>query len=220
MKTDLSKITADLFEGFGRTLLLFAITLVLAIPLGMIIALGSDSKFKPWRWLSRTFVWIIRGTPLLLQIIVVSFIPIVVFRVPSKDIARALDIRVVQLSFVFVAIAFVVNYAAYFSEIYRGGLAATPKGQFEAAKVLGLTRTQTLFKRVLTPMSNEIITLVKDTALARIIGVMEILAFAEFYANKTQYWVIFYSGIFYLAFNGILILIFRFIEKKLDYYKV
>ena len=104
MKTDLSKITADLFEGFGRTLLLFAITLVLAIPLGMIIALGSDSKFKPWRWLSRTFVWIIRGTPLLLQIIVVSFIPIVVFRVPSKDIARVLDIRVVQLSFVFVAI--------------------------------------------------------------------------------------------------------------------
>ena len=228
MKTDLSKITADLFEGFGRTLLLFAITLVVAIPLGMIIALGSDSKFKPWRWLSRTFVWIIRGTPLLLQIIVVSFIPIVVFRVSSKDIARALDIRVVQLSFVFVAIAFVVNYAAYFSEIYRGGLAATPKGQFEAAKVLGLTRTQThfkivlpqLFKRVLTPMSNEIITLVKDTALARIIGVMEILAFAEFYANKTQYWVIFYSGIFYLAFNGILTLIFRFIEKKLDYYKV
>lgn len=223
-----SDITLDLFEGFGRTLLLFAITLVVAIPFGMVIALGSDSKFKPWRWLSRTFVWVVRGTPLLLQIIIVSFIPFAVFSTPNKDIARALNINVVQLSFVFVAIAFAINYAAYFSEIYRGGVASIPKGQFEAAKVLGLTRTQTyfkivlpqLFKRILTPMSNEIITLVKDTALARILGVLEVFAFAEYYSNKGKYWVLLYSGLFYLVFNGLLTLLFSYIEKKLDYYKV
>ena len=221
-------ITLDLFEGFGRTLLLFAITLVVAIPFGMLIAFGSDSKFKPWRWLSRVFVWVVRGTPLLLQIILVSFIPYAVFKIPNKDIAGALNIRVVQLSFVFVAIAFVINYAAYFSEIYRGGIASIPKGQFEAAKVLGMSKSQTyfkvvlpqLFKRILTPMSNEIITLVKDTALARILGVLEILAFAEYYSNKGKYWVILYSGLFYLVFNGLLTLLFNYIEKKLDYYKV
>ena len=221
-------ITLDLFEGFGRTLLLFAITLVVAIPFGMLIAFGSDSKFKPWKWLSRAFVWVVRGTPLLLQIILVSFIPYAVFKTPNKDIAGALNIKVVQLSFVFVAIAFVINYAAYFSEIYRGGIASIPKGQIEAAKVLGMSRTQTyfkvvlpqLFKRILTPMSNEVITLVKDTALARILGVLEVLAFAEYYSNKGKYWVILYSGLFYLVFNGLLTLLFNYIEKKLDYYKV
>lgn len=204
-----------LLEGFGTTLLLFALTLVMAIPLGLVIAFGSMTKIKPIRWLSRTFVWIIRGSPLMLQVIIVFYLPGLVFNTPMQSRMLA------------VAIAFVINYAAYFSEIFRGGVESISKGQYEAGQVLGMTNTQIFFKivlfqvikRITPPMSNEIITLVKDTALARIIAVGEIIQASQDLVNKYGIiWPLFYSGVFYLAFNGILTLLFGYIEKKMNYY--
>ena len=211
------QITLRLLEGFGTTVLLFAATLVLSLPLGLVVCFGSMSKFKPLRWLTRTFVWIIRGTPLMLQIMVVFYVPGLLFNYPISS------------RFIAVTIAFVVNYSCYFSEIYRGGIESIPKGQYEAAQVLGLTKAQTFFrivlpqvvKRILAPMSNEIITLVKDTSLARVIAVEEIINVATGITNSyALVWPLFYAGAFYLIFVGVLTLLFRFAEKKLDYYKV
>ena len=156
---DFLGVNAQLLGGFKYTLLIFFITLVAAIPLGLPIALGSMSRFKPLRWISRAFVWVIRGTPLMLQIMVVFYVPGLVFGTPFRS-------RIIA-----VIIAFIINYAAYFSEIYRGGIESIPVGQYEAGQVLGLTKTQTFFKvvlfqvvkRIMAPMSNEVITLVKDT---------------------------------------------------------
>ena len=223
------EIILKLLQGFELTILLFAITLVLAIPLGLIMALGSMSKFKPLKYLVKGLIWIIRGTPLLLQIIVVSFIPSTVFSVPNKAIAAFFGTTMANVNFIFCAIAFIINYAAYFSEIFRGGIEAISKGQHEACAVLGMTKGQTFFKvvlpqvikRIVPPMSNEIITLVKDTALARAIGVVEIIKVAQDAVNVTvTIWPLFYSGVFYLLFNGFLTLLFRFVEKKLSYYHV
>ena len=222
-------VTADLLNGFGLTVLLFAVTLVAAIPLGLIVAFCSMTRFIPLKWLTKVFVWVIRGTPLMLQIIVISFIPNTVFEIPNRAIADFFGTTMANVNFIFVCVAFIINYAAYFSEIFRGGIESIPKGQHEAAQVLGMTRGQTfflvvlpqVFKRILPPMSNEIITLVKDTSLARVLGVVEIILAANQAVNLyVVIWPLFYAGAFYLAFNGILTLLFSFMEKKLSYYKV
>lgn len=224
-----AEVTTDLLNGFGLTVLLFAVTLVAAIPLGLIVSFCSITRFIPLKWLTKVFVWVIRGTPLMLQIIVISFIPNTVFEIPNREIADFFGTSMANVNFIFVCVAFIINYAAYFSEIFRGGIESIPKGQHEAAQVLGMTRGQTFFlvvlpqvvKRILPPMSNEIITLVKDTSLARVLGVVEIILAANQAVNLyVVIWPLFYAGAFYLAFNGILTLLFSFIEKKLSYYKV
>ncbi len=210
------KVTRDLLIGFVENCELFAMTLLFALPLGLIITFGSMSKFKPLSWLTKTIVWIIRGTPLMLQIFVVFYVPGLVFDTPMRNRMLA------------ALIAFVINYACYFSEIYRGGIESISNGQYEAGQVLGMTKTQTFFrvvllqvvKRIVAPMSNEIITLVKDTSLARIIAVSEILMCAERYTgNKGLIWPLFYTGVFFLLFNGALTLLFGYIEKKLNYFR-
>ena len=222
-------VTADLLNGFGLTVLLFAVTLVAAIPLGLVVAFCSMTRFIPLKWLTKVFVWVIRGTPLMLQIIVISFIPNTLFEIPNRAIADFFGTTMANVNFIFVCVAFIINYAAYFSEIFRGGIESIPKGQHEAAQVLGMTKSQTFFlvvlpqvvKRIIPPMSNEIITLVKDTSLARVLGVVEIILAANQAVNLyVVIWPLFYAGAFYLAFNGILTLLFSFIEKKLSYYKV
>ena len=222
-------IILELTEGFGNTLSLFAVTLVAALPLGLLLAFGSMSKFKPLKWFVKLLVWIIRGSPLMLQILLVSFIPQYVFKVPTKELAASLGITINATMFLFVAIAFVINYACYFSEIYRAGIEAIPVGQYEAGKVLGLTKNQVFSKivlmqvirRILPPMSNEIITLVKDTSLAQILGVIDLLNAAKHAVNHYVILTPFlYATAFYLIFNGILTLLLGWVEKKLSYYKV
>lgn len=213
---DFLGVNAQLLGGFKYTLLIFFITLVAAIPLGLPIALGSMSRFKPLRWISRAFVWVIRGTPLMLQIMVVFYVPGLVFGTPFRS-------RIIA-----VIIAFIINYAAYFSEIYRGGIESIPSGQYEAGQVLGLTKTQTFFKvvlfqvvkRIMAPMSNEVITLVKDTSLANVIAVGELIMSAQNIVKVYAIiWPLFYTAIFYLIFCGVLTLLFNALEKKLNYYR-
>lgn len=213
---DFLGVNAQLLGGFKYTLLIFFITLVAAIPLGLPIALGSMSRFKPLRWISRAFVWVIRGTPLMLQIMVVFYVPGLVFGTPFRS-------RIIA-----VIIAFIINYAAYFSEIYRGGIESIPVGQYEAGQVLGLTKTQTFFKvvlfqvvkRIMAPMSNEVITLVKDTSLANVIAVGELIMSAQNIVKVYAIiWPLFYTAIFYLIFCGVLTLLFNVLEKKLNYYR-
>ncbi|MBQ8247398.1 MAG: amino acid ABC transporter permease [Lachnospiraceae bacterium] len=209
------EVTLQLLDGFKITLLLFMITLLGALPLGLVIAFGSMSKFKPLRYLTRGIVWVIRGTPLMLQVILVFYGPGLIFGVQGLD------------RFPAVVVAFIVNYAAYFSEIYRGGIESIPVGQYEAGQVLGMTKSQIFFKvvlfqvikRILPPMGNEIITLVKDTSLARVVSVVELLKAAQDIVGlHAIIWPIFYIGAFYLLFTGILTLLFNYIEKKLNYY--
>ncbi len=209
-------VTKDLLEGFGMTVKLFGLTLLLSLPLGLIVSFGSMSRFLPLKLLTKAFVWVIRGTPLMLQLIVVYYGPGLIF---NWDLMERFDA---------VLIAFVINYSCYFSEIYRGGIEAIPKGQYEAGQVLGMTKSQIFFKvvlfqvikRIVPPMSNEIITLVKDTSLARIIAVYEIIWMAQNYIRLDGLiWPLFYTGAFYLVFCGVLTLLFGFIEKKMDYYK-
>ncbi len=214
-KMTFTQVTIDLFNGFYENLFLFFVTLLGAIPLGLTITFGSMSRFKPVKWLAKTFIWVIRGTPLMLQLFVVLYVPGLVFGVPMQSRMTA------------ALVAFIINYAAYFSEIFRGGIESIPKGQYEAGQVLGMTKTQVFFKvvllqvikRIVPPMSNEIITLVKDTSLARVIAIAELIMAAERYAGKGYIWPLFYTGVFFLVFNGLLSLLFNFIEKKLDYYK-
>ena len=209
------EVTLSLIDGLKYTCLIFALTLVLALPLGLVISFGSMSKFKPLAYITKVFVWIIRGVPLMLQIFVVFYVP------------RLLWDMSFFTRFYAVIVAFVINYACYFSEIYRGGIEGIPRGQYEAGEVLGMTKSQIFFKvvlmqvvkRIIPPMSNEIITLVKDTALARVIMVVEIIKAAEEYAAYGLIWPLFYTAVFYLAFVGLLTLLFGFIEKKLDYYR-
>ena len=209
-------VTQQLFTGFSENCFIFAITLLLALPLGLIISMGSMAKFKPLKWLTKTFVWIIRGTPLMLQLFVVFYVPPLM-----SNGAFAFQRMIAAL------IAFVINYAAYFSEIFRGGIEAIPKGQYEAGQVLGMTKTQIFFrvvllqvvKRITAPIGNEIITLVKDTSLASVIAIPEILMNAKDFSMEGLIWPLFYSAVFFLAFCGILTLLFSYIEKKLNYYK-
>lgn len=225
-------VMIKLFNGFAVTLELFAFTLLFAIPLGLIICFGSMSKFKPLKAIVRIFVWVIRGTPLMLQLIVFFYGPGLIgnwaaAQVSANPIIEWLATWRVMDRMVSVVIMFSINYACYFSEIYRGGIESIPRGQYEACQVLGMTKTQTFFKvilmqlvkRIVPPMSNEIITLVKDTSLARIISVYEIIwAGQAFIKSNGILWPLLATGVFYLLFNGILTLVFGRIEKKLDYY--
>jgi len=209
-------ITLNLLEGFGETLNIFFVTLICALPLGLIIAFGSMSKWKPISFLTRTFVWIIRGTPLMLQLLAVYYGPGLIRGEVLFTPAEA------------VYVTFSINYACYFSEIYRGGIQSITQGQYEAGQVLGMTRRETFFrvillqviKRILAPMSNEVITLVKDTSLASTITYYELIYFSKRYIkNEGLLWPLFYTAVYYLLFTAILTLLFRWLEKKLDYFK-
>ena len=208
-------VTLSLREGFKVTFYIFAATLVMSLPLGLIVTFGSMSRIRPLRWLVRTLVWIIRGTPLMLQVIIVFYGPGLLWEGDALPRVTA------------VLIAFVINYAAYFSEIFRGGIESIPQGQYEAGQVLGMTKSQVffkivlfqVFKRVVPPLGNEIITLVKDTSIARVIAVQEIIMVAQNFTSKALIWPLFYSGLFYLVFCGVLTVLFGFIEKKLNYYR-
>ena len=215
---DFIKVTLDLFEGFGISLLIFLVTLIFSLPLGLIITFGSMSKIKIIKYIVKGFVWIIRGTPLMLQIIIVFYGP-----------GLWLDVSIKNFRFTAVIIAFVINYACYFSEIYRGGIESISKGQYEAGYVLGMNKTQIFFKiilpqvvkRIIPSISNEVITLVKDTSLARVIAIVELIQVAEEVSIITgALWPLLYTGLFYLIFSGLLTILFNKIEKKLDYYKI
>ena len=219
-------VFAALNTGFLQTLKLFAVTLLGAIPLGLIISFGSMARFKPLAYLTRTVVWIFRGSPLMLQLLIIYFGPGLMFNNPIWGGGE-------KGRFLASAVAFILNYACYFSEIYRGGIQGVPRGQEEAGQVLGLSQGQIFFKvtllqmikRIVPPMSNEIITLVKDTSIARIISLQEIIWAGYAFAKSShgisgQIWPLFFTGIYYLIFNGVLTLLFGYIEKKLDYFKV
>ena len=210
-------ISMELLKGFCENLKLFSLTLLFSVPAGLLVMFCSISKFKPLKWLSKTFVWIIRGTPLMLQLFVVLYVPGLLFNTPIK------------VRFTAALIAFVINYACYFSEIFRGGIESIPTGQYEACKVLGMTKAETFFrvillqviKNVVPPISNEVITLVKDTSLARIITYYEIIFVAESYIRGSGIlWPLLYSGVFYLVASGLLTILFNKIEKRLNFYKV
>lgn len=209
------EVTIQLLDGFKLTLIIFVLTLVMSMPLGLIVAFGSMTRFRPVRWLTRLFVWAIRGTPLMLQLFIVFYVPGLIFGIPMTDRLFA------------TLVAFVINYAAYFSEIYRGGIESIFIGQYEAGYVLGMTRAQVFFKivlvqvikRILPPISNEVITLVKDTSLARVIAVAEIIMVADRFASRGLIWPLFYTGVFFLAFSGLLSILFAYIERKMDYFR-
>jgi polar amino acid transport system permease protein len=226
------EVTAFLRDGFLISLLIFFVTLICGIPLGLPIAFCSMSKCKPVQAISKVFVWIIRGVPLMLQIFIIYYVPGLVF---DKPIFSNVD-RYFLVNFgmqdagriLAVLIAFTINYACYFSEIYRGGIESISKGQYEAGYVLGLTKKQIFRKiilkqvvqRIVPPMSNEIITLIKDTALANCIIVCEIIKQArELAATKAMIWPLFYTGVFYLVFVGILTIVLGRVEKKLSYFR-
>ena len=208
-------VTLNLLQGLETTLKLFALTLLFALPLGLVISFGSMSRLAPLRYVVKTVVWVIRGTPLLIQILVIFYGPGLLFDWPLLP------------RFTAALVSFVINYACYFSEIYRGGIQSIPKGQQEAGLVLGMTRSQIFFKitllqvikRIVPPMGNEFITLVKDTALVRVISVYEIIWMGESYIKKGMIWPLFYTAVFYLVVNGILTLLFSWAEKKLNYFR-
>ncbi len=213
---DILTVTLNLLKGFAVTCELFGLTLLFSLPLGLLISFGSKSGIKFIRVIIRSFIWVIRGTPLMLQVITVYYGPALLFQWGLLP------------RFAAVLIAFVINYACYFAEIFRGGISAVPEGQYEAGAVLGLTKRQIfckivllqVIKNVLAPISNEIITLVKDTSLARVIMVEEILFRAQKYTAYGYILPLFYSGVFYLLFVGALTLLFNYAEKKLAYIKV
>ncbi len=212
--------------GFLQTLKLFAVTLLGAIPLGLLISFGSMSRFKAISGAVKTFVWIIRGTPLMLQILIIFYFPGLVLGNPIWGGGEA-------GRFIASSVAFIINYACYFSEIYRGGIQGVPVGQQEAGQVLGMSKGQIFFKvtlmqmvkRIVPPMANEIITLVKDTSLARIIALQELIWAGDAFLKGSQgiagqVWPLFFTGVYYLAFSGILTLLFNRVEKKLSYFKI
>ena len=213
-------ITLTLLSGLCTTIKIFLLTLLFSLPLGLVIAFGSMSRLKPLRWLCNTVVWIIRGTPLMLQLIAFMYIPGIAGHNiwPSGDAGRMMA----------TVVAFSINYACYFSVIYRGGIQGVPIGQREAGEVLGMTKRQIFFKitllqmikRIVPPMSNGIITLVKDTSLARVIAVYE-LTFTGYSYMKSSglVWPLFYTGVFYLLFVGILTILFNYVERRLDYFR-
>ena len=208
-------VTNELLRGFWENIQIFCLTLLFALPLGLVVCFGSMSRITPLRYAVRTFVWIIRGSPLMLQLIIIFYGPGLMFGLPSMD------------RFTAVIVAFAINYACYFSEIYRGGIESIPKGQYEAGQVLGMTKTQIFFrvvllqvvKRIMAPMSNEVITLVKDTSLSRIIAVYEVIYMGQNFIKKGLIWPLFYTGAFFLVFSGLLTILFAKLEKKLDYFR-
>ena len=226
------EVTAFLFDGFKISLLIFAVTLLCGAPLGLPIALCSMSRFKVVKSISKVFVWIVRGIPLMLQIFIIYYVPGLLFDFQifgDVDKFMFIEYGITDAGRVLaVLIAFTINYACYFSEIYRGGIESISKGQFEAGYVLGLTKSQIFKKiilkqviqRIVPPMSNEIITLIKDTALANCIMVCEIVKNAkELAATKALVWPLFFTGVFYLIFVGILTIVLGKVEKKLSYFR-
>lgn len=211
--------------GFIQTLKLFFVTLLGAVPLGLIISFGSMSRFRPLSYLTKIVVWIVRGTPLMIQLLIIYYFPGLVLDNPiwgGGESGR----------FLAASVAFIFNYACYFSEIYRGGIQGVPKGQEEAGLVLGMTRSQIFFKvtllqmikRIVPPMANEIITLVKDTSLARIIALQEIIWAGQAFLKGSQgiageIWPLFFTAVYYLIFSGILTVLLGRLEKKLDYFR-
>lgn len=215
-------VLVALNQGFLKSLEVFGLTLLGAIPLGLLISLGAMSRLKVLKGILKVIVWIIRGTPLMLQLLVIYYGPGLVFN--NNIWGSGSDGR-----FTAAMIAFIINYACYFSEIFRGGIEGVPKGQQEAGEVLGLTKSQIFFrvtllqviKRIIPPMGNEIITLVKDTSLVRVISVYEIMWEGQaFIKSAGIIWPLFFTGVFYLLFNGILTMLFGRLEKKLDYFRV
>lgn len=218
-------VVGALNQGFLQTLKLFVVTLLGAIPLGLVISFGSMSRFTPLRWLTRGIIWVIRGTPLMLQLIILYYIP-------GKLMGYSPWGTGETGRFLASAIAFIINYSCYFSEIYRGGIQGVPVGQQEAGLVLGLTRRQIFFKvtllqmikRIVPPMSNEVITLVKDTSLARIISFQEVIWAGQAFMKTSHgysglLWPLFFTGVYYLVFNGVVTVLLGKLEKKLDYFR-
>ena len=213
-------VVSALNVGFLQTLKLFIVTLVGALPLGLVIAFGSMSHFKPLSWLARLTVWVIRGTPLMIQLLIIYYFPGLVLHNPIWGGGEA-------GRFLAAAVSFIINYACYFSEIYRGGIESVPVGQTEAGQVLGMTKSQIFFKvtllqvvkRILPPMGNEVITLVKDTSLANVIANKEIIMMAKEYSAKGLIWPLFSTAIFFLVFVGALTLLLDWAEKKMDYFR-
>ena len=211
----IGQVTLELLGGFWENIQIFLLTLLFSIPLGLVVCFGSMSRFKPLQWLTRTFVWIIRGTPLMLQLVIIFMGPGLLFGYSPMSRFQA------------VIVAFVINYACYFSEIYRGGIESIPRGQYEAGQVLGMTKSQIFYKvvllqvvkRIVPPMGNEVITLVKDTSLARVIGIYEVIYLGQNFVKKGMLWPLFYTGVFFLLFSGLLTLLFGYLEKKLDYFR-
>lgn len=210
-----STVFWQLLAGFRQTLAVFFLTLLFSIPLGLLVCFGSMSRFTPLRKLTRGFVWVIRGTPLMLQLIIIFYGPGLMFDLTGISRFQA------------TIVAFSINYACYFSEIYRGGIDSIPRGQYEAGQVLGMTKSQIFFKvvllqvikRITAPMGNEIITLVKDTSLARIIGIYEIIWAGESFIKKGLIWPLFFTGVYYLVFNGVLTILLDKLERKLGYFR-
>ena len=218
-------VIRSLNVGFLQTLRLFFVTLIGAFPLGLIIAFGSMSRFKPLSYFTRLVVWVVRGTPLMIQLLIIYYFPGLVLDKPiwgGGESGR----------FLAASVSFILNYACYFSEIYRGGIQGVPVGQEEAGLVLGMTKSQIFFrvtllqmiKRIVPPMSNEIITLVKDTSLARIIALQEIIWAGQAFMKGSQgisgaIWPMFFTAVYYLIWNGILTVLLGRLEKKLDYFR-
>ena len=214
-------VTLSLLQGMGELLKIFFLTLLFSLPLGLVIAFALRSRCKPVSWLFNVIVWIIRGTPLMLQLIIIFYGPGKWF--DNNIWANFSDGRMAAC-----VVAFVINYACYFAVIYKGGIEGVPVGQREAGQVLGMTKSQIFFrvtllqmvKRIVPPMSNEVITLVKDTSLARIIAVTELIKAGESYMKSAGIiWPLFYTAVFYLAFVGVLTILFNFIERKLSYFR-
>lgn len=223
--------------GFVQTLKLFFVTLLGALPLGLVISFGSMSRFRGLRGVVKTIVWIVRGSPLMIQLMIIYYFPGLVLQ-PYLEQVLGYSVNIgwgggESGRFTAAAVAFIFNYACYFSEIYRGGIQGVPIGQQEAGQVLGLSKSQIFFKitllqmvkRIIPPMANEIITLVKDTSLARIIALQEIIWAGQAFMRGSQgisgqLWPLFFTAVYYLAFNGVLTVLFAWLEQKLDYFKV
>lgn len=217
-------MTQQIFQALNQgalvTLRLFALTLLGAVPLGLVIALGAMTRFRPLRYLTRSIIWVVRGTPLMLQLSAIYFGPgLLGFNLWGTGR---------QGRWIAVLTAFILNYACYFAEIYRGGLESIPKGQYEAGQVLGMTRPQIFFRvvlkqviqRILPPMGNEVITLVKDTSLARVVAVYELIWAGEaFIKSNGLIWPLFFTGLYYLAFSGILTVLLNTLERRMDYFR-
>ncbi len=223
-------VTLYLLDGFKITFFLFLLTLIFSLPLGLLISFCSMSRFRPLKSITKVFVWIIRGVPLMLQIFIIYYVPgFIGFNIFAPvDIYFVLNFGIEDMGrFLAALIAFSINYACYFSEIFRGGIESISRGQYEAGQVLGLTKKQIfkkivlvqVIKRIVPPMSNEIITLVKDTALANAILVSEIIMQANKLAAKAMIWPLFYAGVFYLVFVGVLTVLLGKLEKRLSYFK-
>ena len=223
-------VTIELLNGLTSSIFLFLLTLIISLPLGLLMCFATMAKFKPLSWLSQGIVLVLRGTPLMLQIFVIFYVPGLLFgfQWPSLNTGNTWFDTTFSTRFIAALVAFSINYAAYFSEIFRGGILSIPKGQFEAGAVLGMNKKETFFKvillqmikRIVPPIGNEVITLVKDTSLANVIAVSELMFRAQQQLNKGLIWPIFYAGLFYFLFNALVTYLLKITEKKLEYIKV